>query len=820
MTRQTKKKHPAKRTAPYTERGVRTILSEMSEGVVVENGRYEIEYMNRSLIDRFGDCVGEKCYRAFIGRQRPCPNCSVKEIIHKGKQRFEYTATDAAGRSYELVATPLHNADGSVSVIEVIRDITEKRMALEKVQREKEISQNIIQSIVHGVMTVSLDGRITSCNPAMRNRLRLPSGRILGKKIWEILKPVPAKRWREAFRDLQRSVAPIEWEHLPIQYDGHREVVNVKIVPLKNNLGEVTGTIDFFEFLTDKLGTEMELKETKRFYEVLLHDIREIVLVLRNRKIIWCNHRAEKLLGYPRKDLAGRTMARLFPSQTAYQKCIQKAYGVLERSNRYSGLLSLKTRRGEPLHIELSLSATHRRGQQVTDVIAVGRDVTARYRAEREKKERTQRQVVLNKISAKIGASIDLKEVLRYCARSILKLTELDGCSIVMYDENTGTLQDYASYGLKRSFQRSLKWRLRPGGVTEWVVQNKKPLHIPDTQADPRSAGSRATKVAGVKALAAFPILSKKKVIGLIFINSFRTGAFESEVISLVTSVASQSAVAIENAKLYQRSKKAYEELKAAQADVVQAGRMAAVGQLAAGIAHELNNPIGGILGYAQFAVSKLDHLRSDSKAEETLDNLRRYLGYIEKESQRCKEIVQKMLNFSRTESLHYHRTDVNQILTESLQFMEHSLTCSKITIHKRFSHRLPNIIGDGRQLQQVFVNMIINAQKAMSKGGCLKVTTRKTHRSEDHGDIVEIRFADTGCGIPKEHRERIFEPFFTTRRIGEGTGLGLSISYRIVKNHGGDISVNSKVGQGTTFIVRLPVDPPPQRQQPFRKMN
>jgi|GEM_PF-1855194 len=806
MTQKIHKKNPANEVVSSSSRGFKTILSEMSEGVVVENDHYQIEYMNRSLIERFGNCVGQKCYRAFIGRQRPCPNCSVREIIHKGKKRFEYTARDAAGRSYELVATPLHHPDGSVSVIEVIRDVTEKRAALEKIEREKRISKSIIESIAHGIMTVNLDGRITSCNPAMRKQLHLPRRQVCGKKIWEILKPVPAKRWRQAYEQLVRSAEPIEWDRLQVQYNGRQEVVNVKIVPLEDDSGEVTGSIDVFDFLTDKIGTERKLKEAKQFYEVLLHDIREIVLVLRDRKIIWCNRRAEEVLGYSRNELLGRTTARLFFSHKGYLAFIKKAYGILEHSNRYSGLLSLKTKKDDTLHIELSLSATGRHGQRVTDVIAVGRDVTSRYRAEREKRERAQRQVILNKISTKISSSIDLKEVLRYSARSILKLTGLDGCSIVLYDEKSGTLKDYASYGLNRSFQKNLKWRLRPGGVTEWVIQNKKILHIPDTKEDPRSAGSRATRVAGVKALAAFPIPSKRSVIGLIFINKFQPGAFESEVISLVTSVASQSAVAIENAKLYRQSKKAYQDLKAAQADVVHAGRMAAVGQLAAGIAHELNNPIGGILGYAQFAASKLQQVRMDSKQDQILDNLCRYLGYIEKESQRCKNIVQKMLNFSRTEPLNYHRIDVNKILTESIQFMEHSLDRFGITLKRRFSRQLPDIIGDGHHLQQVFVNMIINAQKAMNEGGCLTVTTCKRKDPDRGEEVVEIRFTDTGCGIPKELQDRIFEPFFTTRRIGEGTGLGLSISYRIVKNHGGDISVRSQVGRGTSFSVRLPV--------------
>jgi len=597
MARENGRRNHSRGVVTCSQRGVETILSEMCEGVVVENGRFQIEYMNRSLVKRFGDCVGQKCYRAFIGRRSPCPQCSVREIVHKGKKRFEYTARDADGRSYELVASPLHNPDGTVSVIEVIRDVTEKQAALEKAEMEKRISRSIIETIAHGIMTVDMAGRVTSCNPAMRKQLCIPSRQACGRKIWEVLKPVPAGQWRRAFQRISRSEDTVRWDQIPIQHNGRREVVNVRIVPLKNDHGQVTGSIDVFEFLTDKLGAEKKLKEAKQFYEVLLHDIREIVLVLRNRQILWCNRRTEELLGYPRDELLGRSTARLFHSRENYRAFFQKAYSVLERSDRYNGLLSLKKNNGDDLHVELSLSATGRRGQKVTDVIAVGRDVTARCQAEREGKERAQRQSILNKISAKIGSSIDLKEVLRYSARSILKLTGLDGCSIVLYDEESGALKDYASYGLNKSFQRDLKWRLRPGGVTEWVIENKKKLHIPDTGADPRSAGSRATRMAGVKALAAFPILSKRSVIGLIFINRFEAGAFPSEVISLVTSVASQSAVAIENAKLYREAQKAYEDLKEAQADVVRAGRMAAVGQLAAGIAHELNNPIGGFWG-------------------------------------------------------------------------------------------------------------------------------------------------------------------------------------------------------------------------------
>jgi signal transduction histidine kinase len=599
------------------------------------------------------------------------------------------------------------------------------------------------------------------------------------------------------------------------------------------------------------------------------------------------------------------------------------------------------------------------------------RDISARRIIEREEREKKRRVAILNKVTAKISSSIKLKDVLRFIAKSILKLSGLDSCSIVLYDESTLSLRDCVSIGLRDEFQESLQWRLRPGGVTEWVVKHKEPLVISDTTKDRRSASSRATKLGGVRALIALPILSKGKVIGLIFVNSFRSGELSPDVVSLISSIASQAAGALENAKLYQqvsekvtelsalhlvgralvssldvldllrevaavlhksfgynycaillldrermeltigasygvpqrsikhlrinaakegitgwvvrtgkplyvpnvledsryiggikgirsemavpmkrgdevigvldveskeeggfadrdlrvlttiaaqmamaienarlfeKAKEAYEDLRTAQADVLQAGKMSAVGQLAAGIAHELNNPIGGILGYAQFALNKIESLNGQGAGERELTQLARYLGHIERESERCKDIVQNLLNFSRTSPLDYQRANVNQLLTESLEFMGHNLAIHNISVTKKLSPKLPPIIGDGNRLKQVFINIILNAQRAMVKGGSLTVVTRNAPGEGQSANCVEVAFGDTGCGIPQEHLPHIFEPFFTTRKVGEGTGLGLSVSYRIVKDHGGAILVDSRVNRGTTFLVRLPI--------------
>ncbi len=247
----------------------------------------------------------------------------------------------------------------------------------------------------------------------------------------------------------------------------------------------------------------------------------------------------------------------------------------------------------------------------------------------------------------------------------------------------------------------------------------------------------------------------------------------------------------------------ALEDLKQTQAQLIQAGKMAAVGELAAGIAHELNNPLGGILGYCQFALEKITQKPLKELTGEDISTYSQYLRDIEQQSKRCKAIIQSLLKFSRASvKQDFRPTHVNPILEETFTFVKHQLEKHKVKLEKGLSPSLPPIMGNASQLQQVFTNLILNAVQAMLEGGKLTVLTKI---SEDKKSL-EISFTDTGEGISKENLSKIFEPFFTTKEVGRGTGLGLSVSYGIVKDHGGDTQVESIEGKGSTFTVVLPL--------------
>jgi two-component system NtrC family sensor kinase len=225
---------------------------------------------------------------------------------------------------------------------------------------------------------------------------------------------------------------------------------------------------------------------------------------------------------------------------------------------------------------------------------------------------------------------------------------------------------------------------------------------------------------------------------------------------------------------------------------IMKSEKLAMIGRLAAGVAHEINNPLGGILVYSHLLLE--DTAGSDPK--------RANLEKIIRETTRCKDIVRSLLDFARPGEPKIELSSLNETIEGVLSLVEKQVLFHNITIEKDLARDLPRIAFDKSQLQQVFMNIVLNAAEAMDGKGKLTI---RTQISVD-GSYGEAKFTDTGHGIPKENFENLFEPFFTTKKPGEGTGLGLSISYGIVKKHSGKIEVESEVGKGTTFTIKLPI--------------
>lgn len=233
------------------------------------------------------------------------------------------------------------------------------------------------------------------------------------------------------------------------------------------------------------------------------------------------------------------------------------------------------------------------------------------------------------------------------------------------------------------------------------------------------------------------------------------------------------------------------QELESREEQIIHSRKIASLGTLVSGVAHELNNPINNIVLTADVV---------NSRRKLTKDQCSAMMQDVLEQALRASEIVKNLLEFSRAHSVGHEELDLAALLRESLQISENHLALSQVTLHDEIEDGLPLIRGSRQGLQQVFLNLITNAVHAMEHGGELTVRARR-----ETGDRVLVEFEDTGIGIPEGDLSRVFDPFFTTKEVGKGTGLGLSVSFGIIKKHGGRISVKSQVGEGTTFTIVLP---------------
>jgi len=232
-------------------------------------------------------------------------------------------------------------------------------------------------------------------------------------------------------------------------------------------------------------------------------------------------------------------------------------------------------------------------------------------------------------------------------------------------------------------------------------------------------------------------------------------------------------------------------ELREKQSQLVEAEKLASIGILATGIAHELNNPLTSVLTFSHLM---LEHLPKEDP----------YYGKVKimaRETERARNIVKQLLSFAKETPLNTMKININRPVTEIIDSLIAQGIFKDIELTLNLSDTLPEIYADPARIGQVILNILLNAIHAITPPGKIEVTTRVMD------NFLEIIFSDTGCGIPEEHITKIFDPFFTTKDLNKGTGLGLAVSYGIIKKHGGDIEVKSSAGKGLTFIVRLPVN-------------
>ena len=433
----------------------------------------------------------------------------------------------------------------------------------------------------------------------------------------------------------------------------------------------------------------------------------------------------------------------------------------------------------------------------------------------------------LGEVSQAVNSTLDLETVLSTIVAKAVQLSGTEAGAIYVFDDLQREFHLRATYGMDQELIEALTQRhigLDEPNITPAFLAGE-PIQVSDLREAVSSAANEIVLRAGFLARLVTPLLRGQEIVGMLVVRRRTPGAFPQNTVDLMKTFAAQSAVAIENARLFQNVETSLEDLRTAQDRLVQTEKLASLGQLTAGIAHEIKNPLNFVNNFSAVSVELIDELREalrgmqiDNKqragVNEIADMLQGNLDKVVQHGKRADAIVKNMLLHSRQGSGEHRPVDINALVEESLNLAYHGARAEKqgftITLERSFDPAAGEADLFPQEITRALLNMISNGfyaatkRKAEANGGDYEPTLAAA--TKNLGDRVEIRIRDNGTGIPPEVKEKLFNPFFTTKPAGEGTGLGLSISHDIiVKQHGGSIEVDTQPGEFTEFRIVLP---------------
>jgi two-component system NtrC family sensor kinase len=547
------------------------------------------------------------------------------------------------------------------------------------------------------------------------------------------------------------------------------------------------GRIGIVHIICDR--TERRAGEER--YRQLFESVQEGVFVSTpDGRLLDYNPAFASMLGYENRDeMGGIDLGRdlfLSPEHRAAYSEDMARQGYLRNYE-----IALRRRDGRVITLmENSFAVRDARGQ-IERYQGFLVDITEKKRVEEDIRRRNRELGALNAMATLATQTFDLDEILQ---NTLHWTTELfaQHCDILLFDVESGCLMRTET---SREDRDAVREKLRR------MVEDDKELaecigHAQNeirTEQDmlllPQSAQSWVVNH-GYESFIVVVMYSQRKTLGLLLISSPNKGQFTEPDRNLALAIARQLGNSVEKVLLYEETARAYDNLRNTQEQLLQSEKMSAVGQLISGVAHELNNPLTAILGYAQL-------LETEPIGERAQD----YVRKLYRQTQRTHRVVQNLLSFSRQRRPIQSQVDLRRVLQDTLALRESDLKLNNVIVEKSFDPAVPFITGDAHQLEQVFLNIINNAVDAImdsAQDGSLKVSL-----SSD-GDRVLIEFRDSGPGL--KDPKKIFDPFYTTKKIGKGTGLGLSICYGIVKEHGGDIVAFNHEKGGAVVQLKLPM--------------
>jgi signal transduction histidine kinase len=395
----------------------------------------------------------------------------------------------------------------------------------------------------------------------------------------------------------------------------------------------------------------------------------------------------------------------------------------------------------------------------------------------------------LASVSQAINSTLNLDDALNVVTREACVLMQAKMCSLMLLDETHEWLDLRASFGAGEAYLRKPRLSLEES-LLGIVLRRKKPLQVQNVQTSTRYQHVEVARREGLVALLSVPLLFSGQAIGVLSVYTGKTYSFSNEEIRILSALAELSAIAIEKARLYERVVDVEEQLR-------QNEKLSALGLLAAEVAHEIRNPLT-VMKMLYHSLN-LQFPAGDPRAKDA--------RIIDQKIEQLNKIVEQILDFARTTEPQFAAVNLNELIDELGLLVRHKLKHQRVHLVRKLQPQLPAVLGEAGQLEQAFLNLILNAAQAMPEGGTLTITSRciRLPRGSAHPTYVAVEFQDTGAGMTPEQRRRAFTTILATTKPG-GTGLGLAIVGRVVETHHGRVKIKSSPGKGTTVSILLPL--------------
>ncbi len=641
----------------------------------------------------------------------------------------------------EVTSSPIEVDGKIVGTMGMARDITERKRWEEMLQQSEERFRSIVEHSHEGILIVDEAYLLTYVNDELCRMLGYSRKEIIGQDFRKFLDADSSQLVADRYVRRQRGeTIPPRYEFNIIRKNGEKRRVEISSTVIKDLAGK-TMTVAQLLDITERKEAEKALQEAKTRFEDLFETANELIITTDAEGwVLRLNKEVEKLSGYSKKELIGKSILEIaYPEDTP--KYIQFWKDILSGLNPHYELRSI-TKTGKIRYLLASASAIRKDGK-VVEIQYNAKDVTEEKQAEEKlrQSEEKYRSILENMTDGYY--ELDLAGNLTFCNDST--------CKILGYPRNELLSMNNRDYTDKQNARKMFQ-------AFNKVYTTGKPI-------------------VGIE----WEVIRKDGTKGFIEASASLIRDARGEPIGfrgVARDITERKRMEAEKDELEKKAQLA--------------ARLGVIGEMASGIVHEVNNPLTSVIGFAEMLAQK--ELPEDAKE---------YVRIINSEGKRVSGIASRLLNFSRHQNPGTEYTDINKLIEATVELQQYEMTSGNIKITTKLDPHLPRTMADTGQMQQVFLNIMLNARTAMRLahgGGKLLIKTKAMDNT------IQISFKDDGPGIAKKNLQRIFYPFFTTRKLGEGTGLGLSICQNIIATHNGTIYARSKLGKGATFIIKLPV--------------